>query len=588
MPRCLWNISSLSRKYLLKSRHCSQRHCSQRYCSQPKVLAVLLSFFVGFFVQIASAQDSTAVSGVRIFPPSTLQQRAISFDADGKIMRMTWEMEKYFSILRTYPNLYEAQLFQTGDTAYTIEATHFVNGKLERELKPLSLMEFSRIRYETSEAVRSSGMYINEERTAVWEDWAVGVGTGYYGIRSAQFRYIYRYFAVPGEPVWLPYWWVPGVVSTGTYIWAVHQPWFNRSASTLWSNGLLQGTVHGFATYLLAAPSLRNQYDFAAAGAIGGCLEAGVGLMLSQVLNLSTKQTQLISSLSESGIVTAMYSLRASNSREPLPNFIVDILGRDERLIGASILASSAIGIWLGNTMGQSRDLTGGDATVFTTPARLFSIAPISLLSLFSGNLSNGNKQIISGIAAGSIIAGNVLGYELVRTKDFSFQQGRVISLATYGGISAGYYLPFALFNLFRSPRPTGWQVGYTSAESLGLGIAQTIVAIVGGATGFTIPYLIYSKEAEEQHSRRLVATGAQTFNGALPLSRPIPHEPTWLENLAANTDVQFSPLGLLPLLNPTMVPGLGLGAMNMGLPIMSIRTTFGASNPQTFTDEQR
>ena len=34
---------------------------------------------------------------------------------------------------------------QTGDTAFTLEATHIVDGKVERELKPLTMQEVSRI-----------------------------------------------------------------------------------------------------------------------------------------------------------------------------------------------------------------------------------------------------------------------------------------------------------------------------------------------------------------------------------------------------------------------------------------------------------
>lgn len=110
----------------------------------------------------------------------------------------------------------------------------------------------------------------------------------------------------------------------------------------------------------------------------------------------------------------------------------------------------------------------------------------------------------------------------------------------------------------------------------------SAIAGIIGGIAGFTIPYLIYSKEAEEQHQRRLTATDAQAF-----APRAIPHEVTWWENLAANTDVQFSPLGLLPLLSPASVSGLGLGAVGMGLPIMSIRTVLGNPVPKPILDNE-
>ncbi|MCU0424927.1 MAG: hypothetical protein MUF71_04800 [Candidatus Kapabacteria bacterium] len=526
--------------------------------------------------------DSNAVSGISSVTSAPQFQQQISFDADGKIMRMTWEMEKQYLILRHYPHLYEARLFQTGDTSYLLELLHAPNGKMERELKPISFQEFSRIRYETSDAVRSFGMFLQEERTAVWEDWAVGVGGGLFNLAQGLLTQggigIQRPPGQRDEPPSV--WWIPFVANSGVYIWAVNQPWYNRPAATLWSNGLIQGTAHGWAAYLLTGPQTFDVGNFLLAGMIMSTVEASAGLAISQFANISTPQAHMIASFGGSGLYLAVLAqLAAGTSTRALPANEV------AQLVGASALVGSGLGMWLGNSIGRSPSLTGGDVLVFTTPANAIGTAPLAILTATQQNTS---LQIAAGVTAAGIVGGHVLGNVLVQNKDFSFLQGRVINIASWLG---GYLPNYVLNNAIVSATLNG-----QTQQAQSLQLTAAVASLVGSVAGFTIPYLIYAKEAEEQHLRRLAATGAQTLDGSLPLSRPIPHERTWLENLAANTDIQFSPLGLLPLFSPGAAFGLGLGAINAGvmnagamnfsLPIVNIRTTFGANNPAISTDE--
>lgn len=512
---------------------------------------------------------STAVPGFAQLQPSTgaftPQQQQVSFDYNGKMMRLTWEFEKQFAILRSYPYLHEARLFQTNDTTYTLEASHIVDGKLERELKPLTVQEVARIRYETSDALRSFAMWGNEERTAVWEDWVLGAGTLGWGLGFGAVTDIsYRNQLTSSQlQASLNTWWITSLASTGGYAWAVHQPWYSRASATMWTNGLLQGTAHGWAFYLLFAQQNINEGDFFLTGIIGGGMEASIGLALSHIANMSQSQAQMITSFGASGLYVGILSQFASgNNFRSIPSNEV------ARIVAASVLVGSAAGMWIGNEIAKSGAITGGDAQVMTNPVGIFSSAPLSILS---ASPATSSVQLISGLTIGVIIGGNFLGSELVRDKDFSFLQGRIISLLS--GI--GGYLP----SFFITSISTNGQA-FTAQSRL---LTSAIASLVGGIAGFTIPYLIYAKEAEEQHQRRLTATGAQA-NAGFP--RLIPSEQTWLENLAANTDVQFSPLGLLPLLTPTAASVSGFGVV--GLPIMSIRTVLGRPAPQPFLDDDK
>lgn len=518
---------------------------------------------------------STAVPGFAQVPPSTgvfrpQQQHRVSFDYDGKMMRLTWEFEKQFAILRSYPYLHEARLFQTNDTAYTLEVSHIVDGKLERELKPLTVQEVSRIRYETSDALKSFAMWGNEERTAAWEDWALGGASFGWGLVSGLAvdisNAIQRTSLQQGEPL-STIWWIPTLAATGAYAWSVNQPWYNRSSAIMWGNGLLQGTAHGWALYLLFASQTTKVGDVFVAGTVFGGVEAVAGMALAHVFNFTTAQSQMITALGGSGLYVGLLLQFA------VGNNIRSIPGNDlARVVGVSTLLGSAAGMWIGNEVSKSPSINGGDAVVFTTPASIVGSAPLSILS---ASQSVTSVQVASGLTIGAIVGGHFLGNALVHEKDFSFLQGRIISLTS--GI--GGYLPTYFLNGAISSALLNGQ----SAQAQSLQLTQAIASLVGGIAGFTIPYLMYAKEAEEQHQRRLATTGAQA-NAGFP--RPIPSEQTWLENLATNTDVQFSPLGLLPLLTPAASSVSGFGAL--GLPIMSIRTVLGRSAPKPLPEDDK
>jgi hypothetical protein len=437
---------------------------------------------------------------------------------------------------------------------------------LERELKTLTVQEVARIRYETSDALRSFAMWGNEERTAVWEDWVLGAGTLGWGLASG--ISVDAFSASQSSSPWrgqTNVWWIPTLAATGAHIWAANQPWYNRAGATMWGNGLLQGTVHGWAIYLLTAPQALQVGDFFLVGTIVGGVEAGAGLALSHFLNLSTTQAHLITALSGSGISIGLLSQFVAG------NNLLSYPGSDiARVLGASALVGSAAGMWIGNEIAKSPAITSGDAVVLTTPAGIVGSAPISILS---ASQSVTSLQVASGLTIGAIVGGHFVGSALVHEKDFSFLQGRIINLVS----SIGGYLPTYILN----SSINGAVLNGQTSQAQTLRLASAIASLVGGIAGFTIPYLMYAKEAGEQHQRRLSATGAQA-NAGFP--RPIPSEQTWLENLAANTDVQFSPLGLLPVLAPAAASVSGFGAM--GLPIMSIRTMLGRPAPKTLLDD--
>jgi hypothetical protein len=142
-----------------------------------------------------------------------------------------------------------------------------------------------------------------------------------------------------------------------------------------------------------------------------------------------------------------------------------------------------------------------------------------------------------------------VLGNELIRNKDFTFDQGRQINQAMSLGVTVGL-IPL-----------------YAGVNSTLARYAPLLMA-AGGAIGFTIAYANCSKQAEQYDKARRASTGAQSL---LPEEMPERRTHSWFESLAQHTDVQFSPLGLAGAVHPA------LSLMGAATPIVSIRTQLGA-----------
>ncbi len=518
------------------------------------------------FAQATSADTVQKIPSLSAPLTGNLAQemgRQVSFDYGGKLMRLTWEFEKQFAVLRSYPYLHEARLFQTGDSAYLLEVKHIVNGKIEQDLKSLTMQEVSSIRYASSEALRDFTMWGNEDWTAGFEDWALGAGTAVWGLGfGSQVDIQYR------SQVQFPVAIITSASSLGIHIWAAHQPWYNRSSAVMWTNGLLQGAAHGLALDLLfSANSVRNSYLSYLIAVLGGVSEAGIGLGLPHWLGLRPAQTQLITAFGATGIIASFFSQYLY--AYPFGNYYSQPLS--DYITGTSVLLASAMGYWIGNEVGKSTALTGGDALVMTTPTNILTTVPPAIIRTYSAlghtQVEKERAAVALGFSIGAILSGHFIGAELVKDKDFSYLQGRVITASSGIGSTA-----MALFGLDLMNR-----VSQGSALSIVLPVAN----LLAGAIGFTIPYLIYAKDAEEQHQRRLTATGAQASADLPP--RIVPSERTWFENLAANTDVQFSPLGMLPALSPHA----GLGIMGAGVPIMSIRTILGNPAPKPRLEDE-
>jgi hypothetical protein len=313
-------------------------------------------------------------------------------------------------------------------------------------------------------------------------------------------------------------------------------------------NGISSGFAHGLAGYLIVADQQQIEgRALGVSGIVGGLIESGLTLRLPETLNLNYGQTSLLTNMGSSTILTGALAAVALGAFNPdaQGNFNSNAL----RLTAAASLLGSAGGYFLGYRLGQSQNIAPGDAIVFEAPASIALLVPISTLLLPQVTQTAPDVRLYAGLTAGAQVLGYVLGNELIRNKDFTFDQGRQINQMMSLGVTLGLIPLYAGLN--------GDAARYAP-----------LLMAAGGAIGFTIAYANCSKQAEQYDKARRGSTGAQSL---LPEEMPESRTHSWFENLAQHTDVQFSPVGFVSAVHPA------LWLIGANTPIVSVRTQLGA-----------
>jgi hypothetical protein len=501
-------------------------------------------------------------------PAKTSSEIQAPFDKDGKLWIITEEMERQYGFFPKYRNVIDARLFQLPDSSFVLDLTQLVGSVPENTRIPLSLVELVNLRNAVSDALQRGQMsqpqgnsyygggnfarQLDERTLGDWEKTSLVIGATTLGlsyglladgisfadgVANPRFLLPSTYIMTVATPI---------AFGLGTY-WAVSQPWFTRLSSLMLLNGISSGFAHGLAGYFLVAD--QKQADgrtFGISGILGSLIESGLTLRLPETLNLNYGQTSLLTNMGSSTILTgalAAVALGAFN-----PDSQGNINSNALRLTAAASLLGSAGGYFLGYRLGQSQNIAPGDAIVFEAPSSLVLLPAFTLL-LPQTTQATPDVRLFAGLTAGAQVLGYVLGNELIRNKDFTFDQGRQINQMMSLGVTLGLIPLYAGLN--------GDAARYAP-----------LLMAAGGAIGFTIAYANCSKQAELYDKARRGSTDAQSL---LPEEVPESRTHSWFESLAQHIDVQFSPLGMAGVVHPA------LSLIGVNTPIVSIRTQLGA-----------
>jgi hypothetical protein len=370
----------------------------------------------------------------------------LPWDASSSLFVYTSEMEAAFALFPSFANLVEARLFQAADSSYTLEVVQFLSGKQQRNRVALTAQEAQDLRSRITSAVQSTGMQGRSEvYLTEWEKISFALGTGGTGLA---YGFLADFTAIASQPNSARSPFVFNSVGTiltplafaGATYWATQQPWFTRSSALMISSGLATGLFHGFALAGLVTDFRAVTGTPLLLTAIGvGVAEAGFGMRLPEQLGMNYGQTTLMTSMGSSGLLTGIlapaalgvFDRTSANNGE----FLI-------RALSASVLGVSAGGFFLGYKLGQTQHFAGGDGVVMSLPTSFLGLLPAGIWFLgfpLGGSSDPSQLKLIAGLTVLADAGGYWLGHELIRNKDFTFEQGRnIVSAAGWGTLAVG------------------------------------------------------------------------------------------------------------------------------------------------------
>ena len=509
-------------------------------------------------------------------PAKSSFETQVPFDKEGKVWIITEEMERRHRFFPAYRNIIDARLFQLPDSTFVVELTQLIGDVPEYKRRRLSLTELVELRNRVSDALQNpaassapgsgqnggwfgGGMgfaqVLDEVNLNEWEKTslvlqATTLGLGYGFITDAlQFS--------TGNPAFIGSFGATTLIAPiafgGGTLWAVSQPWFTRSSGLMLNNGLSSGFLHGIAAYLTVADPLSiNGGAMGFSGLAGSALEAGATLRLPEELNLGYGQTSMMVNMGANAFLTGALAAVGLGAFDMQGGF-VDFSGL--RITAASALLGSAGGYFLGYRLGQGQHISAGDDIVFENPARWALFLPLSVALLPSGDFPD--LRLVAGASVAAEALGYLLGNELIKNKDFSFDQGLQINQAVSLGVTAGL-IPL-----------------YAGLSTDILRYAP-IISVLGGAVGFALSYggaVIQAETNDKERRAREGAPGAMRTsldaNGEDEFS---PYQsPSLFDRYARRVKMEFSPLGIASMASAT------LGIPGFAAPLVTVRADIGA-----------
>jgi len=518
-------------------------------------------------------QSSTTASSAA---PQTTQERQIAFTIEETLFVITAELEEQLNLFPEYPGLVEARLFQkvtqpqaarsaqVQDSLFVLEILQSLFGRSERTRIPLTAAQMQDLRARVSAALATMPTQDPELSLSDWEKTFTALNTGFIGLAYGLFADasntpVSRPVSSIGAATLL----TPLAFAGGT-IWATSQPWFSLASLPMLNNGVLMGFLHGASiAVMLAQPQngASAMYTTVLSGIGGSVAESAFGMIAAKNAGLNFGETTLLTACGASGFGVGVLSSALAGAFSGSFDYI--------RLGFGASLAASAGGYLLGNSLRYGQHIANGDGLVMTAPAQIAALLPFSVLLTNARNSTSEDLRTAGWLTLATHVGGYALGSALISNKDFSLGQGRAINQLMGLGALPGLALLVA-------------------SQNSEITNAAPLIAVLGSAVGFGIGYSQQAVQAQRQAAERNQRSGAPKLFPSRSGLTPALHDELaefalwqreaedtpftrWLTRAAERTDVQFSPLGLVGVVSPALVPA------GVSLPLVQIRHTFGA-----------
>ncbi len=389
------------------------------------------------------------------------QDVQIPIDDEGRLQRITPELEEELRLFPEFPGFVDARLFRIEGDRYRLEVEYVENGETLRHRREMSREDLRAFRETIAARLRTRAprVLIDQDGRSAFVTGVTALSLGFYGwgiptlldVEDGRAA-VGSYMLIGGAGFLIPY-------------LATKNARVTDGMATLGLQGGLRGIADGLLLYWLASPSEADENALIGVAMAGSIAEMIVGYNIADNSNLSGGSAGTISIAGNFGLGIGLGSYM----------LIADEDFDDNRLAPALGLAMSAAGYYVGTIMANSAHYTAGDATVLATLGGLGAYAPPALLSITKSE----EEKLYVGSAIAGAIGGLALGHSLLATRDFTTSQGNYISLGT----SAGGLMGLGIAML-------------ASSDDSDASLYLTLSALGAGA-GFAILFSSFDEEAE-------------------------------------------------------------------------------------------
>jgi hypothetical protein len=355
------------------------------------------------------------------FELSNAQEIQIPIDEEGKLEYINSELEKNLGLFKEYPNFIAARLFQIADTSFVLEIFYRPEETLLKKRIPFSVKEISDFKQHVMariEQIVPESVLDQEGRTKL----IVGITTlslGYYGwaipvafeVDDSKLA-VALYMLTGGAGFFFPFSITKDIAVTD-------------AAATLSIYGGYRGIVHGIALANVFSKDPSSKAVILS-GMVASIVEGICGFHIANSSNMSAGTAEVIGTGGDFGIG---YGLG-----------IAHLADLEDQAVWGSILLSSGAGLFVGNSLAKSQPYTRGDAYVLSTAGLLGAYIPLAIVDIAEGE----DKAYSTASMVGATI-GLWAGHSLVKGKDFTTGQGRLVGLGTMVGGLVGSGLAYLM-----------------------------------------------------------------------------------------------------------------------------------------------
>jgi hypothetical protein len=391
------------------------------------------------------------------------QEVMVPLDEEGKLDSIDSDLEKNLNLFTEYARFREARLFQITDTTFVLEVYYQSDGAIYKERIFLSRSEVEELRRNVTERMRLETPHaaLDQEGRPELLLGALGLSLGYYGwaVPAA--------FGVDDAKVSLALYMLTGGGSFFAPFMITRNISVTNSAASLGLYGGTRGIAHGICLGLAAFGEDSTMRVPVASGMVVSIAEGILGFQLANKTRMEVGRAEVIGVGGDFGMGIGFGAA-----------YLADFLEEDNvkfRSAGGAVLIGSGVGLLAGSWLADRQHYTQGDANVLRAAGFLGAYVPLAITGF--ADPKNAKTYAAASIAGG--VLGLGMGHMLVRGKDFSSGQGRLITIGEFAGGLVGLGCAYL--------------IAKEDADNRNLFLTSSAV---GATAGFLFMYRSFAKDA--------------------------------------------------------------------------------------------